>query len=198
MPSRRDVVILASRALAFPGAQQFFSVWLQAAGVHRHGANPFAPPEPAWPGGSQPKFFSVPDFRMLETFTSILIPSDDTPGAREAHVARYIDFVLYSASEHAPEIQTEWRKAMDWLRGQRFQELAPADRASLMQRISLPERDRMQKHEGYAAYRLIKDLTVFAYYTSRTGMIDALEYKGNAYLKEFPACEHPEHKNWQG
>ncbi len=198
MPTRRDVVMLASRALAIPGAQQFFAVWLSAADVHRHGTNPFAPPEPAWPGGAQPKFFSVPDFRMLEAFTSILIPTDDTPGAREAHVARYIDFVLYSASEHAPEMQNQWRKAMDWLRGQRFADLAPGEQASFMQRISLPERDRTQKHEGYATYRLIKDLTVFAYYTSRAGMVDSLEYKGNAYLKEFPACEHPEHKNWRG
>ncbi len=190
--------MLASRALAIPGAQQFFAVWLGAADAHRHGTNPFAPPEPAWPGGSQPKFFSVPDFHMLETFTSILIPTDDTPGAREAHVARYIDFVLYSASEHAPETRNQWRKAMDWLRGQRFAELAPGERASFMQRISLPERDRKQTHEGYATYRLIKDLTVFAFYTSRAGMVDDLEYKGNAYLKEFPACEHPEHLHWRG
>ena len=121
MPTRRDVVMVASRALSIPGAQ---------------------------------------------------------PGAREARVARYIDFVLYSGSEHAPEIQNQRCEAMDWLRGRR--------------------RDRTRKHEGYATPVLIEDLTVFAFYKSRAGMVDALEYKGNAYLKEFPACGRPEHRNWRG
>jgi len=36
-------------------------------------------------------------------------------------------------------------------------------------------------------------MTVRAFYTSRVGLIDVLEYKGNTYLTEFPGCAHPEH-----
>src|SRR5260370_37235377 len=68
----------------------------------------------------QPKFFSTEEFRMLDAFTAILIPTDDTPGAQEAHVAHFIDFVIDAAAEHAPEMQAEWRRAMDWLRTQDF------------------------------------------------------------------------------
>jgi hypothetical protein len=60
--------------------------------------------------------------------------------------------------------------------------------------MSLPERDRTAKHPAYSAYRLIKQQNTFAFYTSRAGSIEALEYRGNSYNPEFPACTHPEHR----
>jgi hypothetical protein len=52
----------------------------------------------------------------------------------------------------------------------------------------------MSRGTGSATYKLIKDMTVHAFYTSRVGLVDVLEYKGLAYLSEFPACTHPEHQ----
>jgi len=66
-------------------------------------------------------------------------------------------------------------------------------RAALVEAMSQPERERGASHPGYAAYRLIKQQTTFAFYTSRAGMIEALDYKGNSYNQTFPACNHPEH-----
>ena len=59
--------------------------------------------------------------------------------------------------------------------------------------MSKPERDRNASHPAFAAYRLIKQQNTFAFYTSRAGMIDNLDYKGNSYNATFPACNHPEH-----
>ncbi len=131
---------------------------------------------------------------MLDAFTAILIPTDDTPGAREAHVPHFIDFVLDAAAEHEPEMQAEWRRAMAWLRAHDFGSLSAGQQLELVTRMSEPEIDRSKKHDGFPVYRLIKEITVRAYYTSRAGLVDALEYKGNAYLTEFPACTHPEHR----
>ena len=38
-------------------------------------------------------------------------------------------------------------------------------------------------------------LVLFGYIArmARAGMIEALEYKGNSYNANFPACSHPEH-----
>ena len=44
------------------------------------------------------------------------------------------------------------------------------------------------------AYVLIKRQTAFAFYTSRAGSIEALDYRGNAFNAAYPACEHPEHQ----
>src|SRR6266568_4316809 len=94
--TRRDLLDLAVRAAALPGAAEFFSVWFQAAGQQSPGR--LAPPEPPLLREYQPKFFGAEDFAALQAFTAILIPTDETPGAREAHCAHYIDFVLQASS----------------------------------------------------------------------------------------------------
>ena len=87
LPTRRDFVTLAAYALALPSAADFFKSSQDY----------------------QPKFFDSEDFAALEAFTEILIPTDETPGAREARCAQFIDFVLASSDE-AP--RKEWREAM--------------------------------------------------------------------------------------
>jgi hypothetical protein len=72
--------------------------------------------------------------------------------------------------------------------------MEPHAQTGFIEQISAPERNRSEKREGFAAYRLIKDMTVRAFYTSRVGLIDVLEYKGNTYLTSFPGCTHPEHQ----
>lgn len=184
------------QAAGVAGAAEFFAGWLKAqpgATAHSH-SNASAPPEPDRWSSYHPKFFSPVDFQNLESFTSILIPTDDTPGAREAHVAPFIDFVVDAAAQYAPEMQQQWREAMQWLHTHQFQSLSPEQQLSLVRQMSEGERDRSELNDGLKAYRLIKDMTIHAFYTSRAGLVDTLEYKGNAYLVEFPACTHPEHQ----
>jgi len=190
LPSRRDLLELAGRAAALPGAAEFFATWLKAADDHQHSS---APPEPPLLRNYQPKFFGPEDFAALESFTEILIPRDDTPGARDAHCAHYIDFVLQAAGESVPDMQKQWRAALSTLKELGFHAADAPGRAALVQAMSQPERERGASHPGYAAYRLIKQQTTFAFYTSRAGMIEALDYKGNSYNQTFPACNHPEH-----
>lgn len=195
MPSRRDLLVLASRAAALPGAAEFFTAWLRAANEHHLAENSSAPPEPPLLRDYKPRFFGAEDFEALQAFTEILIPADETPGAREAHCAHYIDFVLQAAEEYAPAMQTQWRNAMAALRGAGFHRADAKGRADLVEAMSAPERDRNMQHPAYAAYRLIKQQNTFAFYTSRAGMIETLDYKGNSYNQTFPPCDHPEHRH---
>lgn len=171
------------KAAAVAGGSEFFASWLNAAHTHTHASA--APPDTHNWAAYKPQFFSEEDFRNLEAFTAVLIPTDETPGAREAYVAPFIDFVVNAAAEYAPEMQERWRKAMETLRSERFSELSPEQQIATV--------ERMSRGSGSAAYNLIKEMTVHAFYTSRVGLIDVLEYKGLAYLTEFPACAHPEH-----
>lgn len=195
--TRRDAGWILARAFAGIAGQQFFTDWLSAAQsekAHDHQSSNSAPPEPDRWSAYKPSFFSPAQFGMLDTFTAILIPTDETPGAREAHVAPFIDFVVNAAAEYAPEMQVEWRNAMSWLERNDFANRAAAEQLSLVKEIAAPEIDKSKTHEGFKAYRLIKDMTVRAFYTSRVGLIDVLEYKGNAYLTQFPGCTHTEHQ----
>jgi len=184
--SRRELIDLAVRASVLPGAAEFLSVWFQS-------ANTFAPPEPPLLRDYQPKFFDAEDFAALQAFTEILIPTDETPGAREAHCAHFIDFVLQAATGAQPELQQRWRDALAALRAAGFHAADGQGRAAIVEAMSRPERDRSATHPAYAAYRLIKQQNTFAFYTSRAGMIDTLDYRGNSFNASFPACEHPEH-----
>jgi hypothetical protein len=193
--TRRELLDLAVRAAAVPGAAAFFSSWFS------HGqAQPtmrpadYAPPEPPTLKNYKPAFFAAEDFEALRAFTEILIPTDDTPGAREAFCAHYIDFVLQAATGHAPNTQQQWRDAMAALRTAGFHAADAQGRAALVEAMSLPERDRTAKHPAYGAYRLIKQQNTFAFYTSRAGSIEALEYRGNSFNMTFPECNHPEHR----
>jgi hypothetical protein len=191
--SRRDLLEMAARAAAAPGALAFFSSWLQAEpGPQHSGFTP--PPEPALLRDYRPAFFEQSDFDALRAFTEILIPTDESPGAREARCAHFIDFVLQASTEAAPDVVRQWRDAMAALRDAGFHAADAAGRAALVEAMSRPERDPGATHAAYAAYRLIKQQTAFAFYTSRAGTIEALDYRGNSYYAEFPACEHPEHR----
>jgi hypothetical protein len=197
--TRRELLDLAVRAAAMPGAAAFFSSWFSQGPGHgavQQTMSPasYAPPEPPTLKNYKPAFFAADDFEALKAFTEILIPTDETPGAREAFCAHYIDFVLQAATGHTPNPQRQWRDAMAALRQAGFHAADAQGRAALVEAMSLPERDRTAKHPAYAAYRLIKQQNTFAFYTSRAGSIEALEYRGNSYNPEFPACTHPEHR----
>jgi hypothetical protein len=181
---------LAARAAALPGGAEFLADWLKAQ-EHSHASNSEAPAESDRLKNRQPQFFSPEDFEALQAFTQILIPTDDTPGAKEAYCAHYIDFLM-TASDGLP-VQKQWREAMASLKTIGFHSADAKGRAELVAAMARPEIDRNATHAGFAAYRLIKQQNAFAFYTSRAGMIEALEYKGNSYNVVFPACTHPEH-----
>jgi hypothetical protein len=148
---------------------------------HQH--NNSAPPDPDLLKTYQPKVFAAEDFSALQAFTEILIPTDDTPGAREAKCAHYIDFVLQTS----PVIQ-QWRNALASLKSSGFHAADGAGKAKLVAAISKPG------HVLFPTFQLIKQQTAFAYYTSRMGLIENLDYRGNSFNASFPACTHPEHQ----
>jgi gluconate 2-dehydrogenase subunit 3-like protein len=185
--TRRELLELAMKAAALPGGAEFMSVWLKAQ-EHNHAA----PPENGTLKNREPKFFSAEDFEALKAFTEILIPTDDTPGAKEAYCAHYIDFLM-TASDGLP-VQKQWREALGTLKSIGFHAADSKGRAELVAAMARPEVDRGATHPGFSAYRLIKQQNAFAFYTSRSGMIEALDYKGNSYNVVFPGCTHPEHR----
>ena len=188
--TRRDVLELAMKAAALPGATRFLSEWWQA-GQAAHPRGLHAPPQPPFLREHKPAFFSADDFAALEAFAAILIPTDDTPGAREALCAHYIDFVLQAADQ---PLQSQWRRAMAALKEAGFHAAAEDARLALIAAMARPEADRTASHQLYPVFRLIKQHATFAFYTSRAGIIDTLDYRGNTFNAVFPACTHPEHQ----
>src|ERR1700742_1747516 len=86
---RREIlryIGIASIASAFPGFHQ----WAFACDHHPAGAA--SPPSEAGP--YTPLFFSSEQYKMIEHLAEMIIPEDDTPGAKQAGVAEFIDFMV--------------------------------------------------------------------------------------------------------
>ena len=67
----------------------------------------------------------------------------------------------------------------------------PDHQVTLLKAISKNEYNARSIAERF--FVAIKGLTVDGYYTSQVGIHQELHYKGNAYLKDFVGCTHPEH-----
>lgn len=198
---RRTALKYFSMLAASTAGQEFLASWLPAAEgnamTHMHHSAPQASPQAA--ASSAPQFFSAAEYRTVELLTEQIIPTDDQPGAKEAQVARFIDFIVFSASEFQPQLQKEWVEGLalvDKLSSEKyskpFRELSSVQQEALLTEMSAPEHDPQAAHEGFAFYRQVKGMTVEGFYSSKIGLVDVLGYQGRTYLAEFPGCTHPE------
>lgn len=136
-----------------------------------------------------PLFFTKEEFALLDELTELIIPADDhSPGARAAKVASYIDFELSESFEDQPKII--WRDGLKLIEqlsqemhGKRFLEASHEQRIALLTRISENEMKAQKPEELF--FKDLKSSTAHAYYSSKIGIHDEMEYKGNTYLKEF-------------
>jgi hypothetical protein len=212
--SRRNTLKYLSLLAGSEAGRAFLSEWLpggteqlSASEMHArmHTDTPGPPAELNQSTAYTPQFFKPEEFRTVELLTEMIIPTDEKPGAREAQVANYIDFIVFSAAEFRPELQQQWIAGLQLLDsasrtkyGESFNTLSSAQREALLTEMSSPEGNAQTNHPGYNFYRLVKEMTVEGFYSSRIGLMDVLEYKGLTYLSSFPGCTHPEHHKDSG
>ena len=178
----------AAAAAQFPG----FSKWGFACG---HVGNATLQIKPAV---YRPQFFTAAEYAMVERLTEIIIPSDDTPGAKEAGVAEFIDFMV----ANDPEPQYPFRVGLAWLNahaeevnGKRFIELTPEQQTSLLEPLGFKDKARPGSESGVRFFRLMREYTVTGFYTSEIGFKE-LDNPALKFYAESPECPHkgdPEH-----
>jgi hypothetical protein len=136
-----------------------------------------------------PAFFTPAEFALVDELSEIIIPADDhSPGARAARVASYIDARLAEATD--PALHSTWHDGLERvgalsreLNGLGFMEATRPQREAVVARISANESDPKLPEELF--FRELKERTVHAYYTSKIGIHQEMEYKGNTLLNEF-------------
>ena len=193
---RRTVLEMLAKAAAasqFPG----FSRWVFGQ-QHEHAANATPPPRTV---SYQPSYFSAPEYRTIEVLTALIIPQDESPGAQEAGVSEFID---YLAAHGEREIQQPMRNGLKWLEstakkgyGASFTSLSPEQQTEILNRVAYRNSAVPGDGEGQTFFRLIRRYTVMGYYTSQVGLRE-LDYPGLRLYSESPACPHtddPEHRH---
>ena len=190
---RREVLRIlgtAAAAAMFPG----FSKWGFACG---HVGNAALSIRPA---SYHPAFFRVSEYAMVERLTEMIIPSDDSPGAKEAGVAEFIDFMVASD----PAVQYPFRMGLSWLNahserrvGKKFLELSGEQQNSLLEPLGFKSKARPGEEDGRKFFALVREYTVTGFYTSEIGFKE-LDNPALKFHAESPECPHKddrEHKH---
>ena len=188
---RREILRILAMAAAASGHPGFHR-WSFAC---EHAGGPVAPKRSTY----TPRFFSADEYATLERLAQLIIPSDGTPGAREAGVGEFIDFMVSSD----PGVQYRFRYGLTWLdahagklHGSPFRELDEAKQTALLEPLAYRDRHRDGEDEGRAFFKLVREYTIMGFYTSRVGL-EQLDYPGLRIYAESPACPHaddPEHR----
>jgi gluconate 2-dehydrogenase gamma chain len=188
---RRQILrILGTAAAAahFPG----FSKWGFACGHIGNAALQIKPAQ------YTPQFFSATEYRLVERLTELIIPSDATPGAKEAGVAEFIDFMVASD----PDAQYPFRMGLAWLNahserqyGINFLDVGSERQNSLLEPLAYKEKAHPGEEDGRQFFQLIREYTVTGFYTSEIGFKE-LDNPALKFYSESPECPHrgdPEH-----
>jgi len=173
------------------------------------------------PGGPyKPLFFSPQHYAMLEHIAEMIIPEDDTPGAKQAGVAEFIDFMVANrvpvsasheirstedAIEMGNDAQNRFIAGLDWVNarcnsefGRSFMDCTPEQQNSLMEELAYKAKFKPTTEGGRAFFRLMREYTVVGYYTTKIGL-ESLGYPGlRTVWPKMPGCSHPddpEHAN---
>ncbi|HEY6401965.1 MAG TPA: gluconate 2-dehydrogenase subunit 3 family protein [Blastocatellia bacterium] len=135
------------------------------------------------------RFFTPDEFSMVDELSELIIPTDEhSPGARAAKAAEYIDGRL--AESFGDEAKLQWREGLKLvdqisveMNGKPFMQSSEDQRVAVLTRMAGNESSPEKPEEKF--FVELKYRIANAYYTSKIGIHDELEYKGNTYLKEF-------------
>ena len=149
------------------------------------------------PDVHQLQFFDKAQHALLERLADMIIPADGhSPGARAAKVGQFIDLMVAHSEE---TIRDQWvadLRALNEESTQRFQSSFLASSTTqqdeLMAAMAASELNPSSQLEHF--FVRLKEMTINGYYTSRIGIHQELQYKGNRPQSEFIGCTHPEHQ----
>ena len=147
------------------------------------------------PEGRPGPFLTPAQHRLLEELSETIIPADGhSGGGKAAKVADYVDQVLRETYDDSQ--RTLWREGLRLIdvmslhyHGKTFVEASPEDRIAVLTVLS--EHTQMTDLPEVRFFNELKRMTVKGYYTSKIGIHDELEYKGNRILKEYVGCDDP-------
>jgi gluconate 2-dehydrogenase gamma chain len=143
--------------------------------------------------GDAPRFFTRDQFALVDELAEIIIPADEhSGGARAAGVAAYIDARLADSFDEEPK--QRWIDGLTRIdqvardrKGARFMDLSPDDRLAIVTALA-SEEAKPESPEGKFFVEL-KRRTVRGYYSSKIGIHDEMEYKGNVLQEEYSGTD---------
>ena len=197
---------VASVAAGFPGFRRWAFACSHEVSTDTRNA--------AQAGPYKPLFFSKSHYELVSRITEIIIPADGSPGAREAGVPEFIDFMVANRAAVSPEreirctqdaieegnrAQTRFMTGLDWTDarsysefGHGFLDCSAQQQNALLEELAYKAKFKPGTEDGRAFFSLIRDYTVVGFYTSKIGL-EMLDYPGlRTTWPSMPGCPHPD------
>ena len=139
------------------------------------------------------QFLTPKEHALLEELTETIIPADShSGGAKAAKVADYIETTL--RERPGATGQADFKEGLRLVElmsehycGKSFIASSPEDRIAVLTVLS-KNMDKTELPE-IRFFKDVRDLSIRGYYTSKIGIHDDQEYKGNVAVMEFVGCE---------
>ncbi|HWZ30139.1 MAG TPA: gluconate 2-dehydrogenase subunit 3 family protein [Bryobacteraceae bacterium] len=129
------------------------------------------------------RFFTAEEHAVVDELTELIIPADDkSGGARAAKVADYIDARLAEAFEQ--DERGRWRAGL-----RPFLKISPDQRLALLTKLAANEKQPSSAGDHF--FVALKHDTIRGYYSSKIGIHDDQDYKGNVIQQGDYAGELP-------
>ena len=206
---RREIlryIGIATVAATFPG----FSKWAFACSHD----TPQSPTSAISKSSYDPLFLSAQHYRMVEHLADIIIPEDDTPGAKQAGVAEFIDFMLANrvpvsgsrdirstadAVEAGNDAQVKFVSGLNWMNarshsefGHDFVDCTAEQQNGMLEELAYKDKFKPNTESGRAFFQMMRDYTVIGYYTTKIGL-ESIGYPGlRGIWPKMPGCAHPD------
>jgi hypothetical protein len=140
-------------------------------------------------------FFTPSQHALVEELSETIIPADNhSGGAKAARVADFLDQHLRESTDDTQKAL--WREGLRLIdlmsqhyNGKTFVAASPEERIAVLTVLS--DNYKMTDIPEVLFFHDLKELTVRGYYTSKIGIHDELEYKGNRILQEYVGCDDP-------
>jgi hypothetical protein len=131
---------------------------------------------------------------LLDTLSETILPADEhSPGARAAGVAGFVDAQLAEKDPKIPDWAEERQSARESLAaldglcremtGKGLVEASAAEREAVLVKAAAGESD--PKTPAEKGFKWDKGQTAYAYYTSKIGIHQEMEYKCNSLQVEY-------------
>lgn len=141
------------------------------------------------------RFFTPTQHAFVDELTETIIPADSHSGGAKA--AKVVDVIEKDLRETLDDDRRAlWREGLrlielmtEHYHGKSFVECTPEQRIEVLTVLS--DHEHMTELPEVRLFHDLKRSTVEAYYTSKIGIHDELEYKGNRILQEFVGCDDP-------
>jgi hypothetical protein len=154
---------------------------------------PAAPEAKAAETKSTARFFSPGQHHLVDELSETIIPADShSGGAKAAKVADFIEQMVHESTDD--QQRALWREGLRLIdlmsqhyNGKSFVDASSEERIAVLTVLS--DNDQMTDLPEVRFFKELKRLTAVGYYTSKIGIHDELEYKGNRILQEYAGCD---------